>query len=49
MLELKSIVSKVIRNFELSIKMENENIRLFSELILRPEKGIVLCAKERNL
>lgn len=47
MLELKSIISKTIRNFELSINKENEELELISELILRPENGIVLCAKQR--
>lgn len=47
MLEMKSIVTKVIRNFELSIAKENEELVLISELILRPENGIVLSVKPR--
>ena len=47
MLEMKSLTSKIIRNFQLSIKKENEELDLISELILRPENGIVLCATSR--
>lgn len=47
MLEMKSIVSKLIRNYELTIAKENENLVLISELILRPENGIVICVKPR--
>lgn len=48
MLEMKSLTSKVIRNFELSISKENEKLELIAELILRPANGIVLCAKQRS-
>ncbi|CRK96913.1 CLUMA_CG010305, isoform A [Clunio marinus] len=47
MLEMKSIVSKVIRNFKVFISKEHENLKLISELILRPENGIVLMVKSR--
>lgn len=47
MLEMKSAASKIIRNFELSISEENGKLVLLSELILRAENGIVLCAKQR--
>lgn len=47
MLEMKSIISKIIRNFNLSMAKENQELQLISELILRPENGIKLCAKQR--
>jgi cytochrome P450 family 4 len=47
MLEMKSILSKVVRNFELSISKENEKLELIAALILRPENGIVLDIKKR--
>lgn len=47
MLEMKSLTSKVIRHFELSILKENEELELISELVLRSENGIVLSAKQR--
>jgi cytochrome P450 len=46
-LEMKSIVSKVVRNFTLSIAKENEDLQLVSEFVLRPQNGIKLCAKQR--
>lgn len=49
MLEMKSLTSKVIKNFELSIKKENEELELVAELVLRPENGIVLQAKARAI
>lgn len=48
MLELKSIVSKVIRSYEISIKKENQELEMSSQIILRPLNGVVLCAKRRN-
>jgi cytochrome P450 len=48
MLEMKSIVSKIIKNFELSIKKENEELELCAPLVLRPVNGIVLNVKSRN-
>ncbi|CRK94499.1 CLUMA_CG008004, isoform A [Clunio marinus] len=47
MLEMKSIISKVIRNFKLSISKDNEDLKLIAELILRPENGIVLRVQNR--
>jgi cytochrome P450 family 4 len=48
MLEMKSIVSKIIKNFELSIKKENEKLHLCSHLVLRSENGIVLNVQKRK-
>lgn len=48
MLELKSIVSKVVRNFEITIKKENQELELSSQLILRPINGVILSVKRRN-
>lgn len=47
MLEMKSLTSKIVRNFQLSILKENEELELIAEIVLRPENGIVLCAKSR--
>lgn len=46
-LEMKSVVSKIVRNFKLSIAKENEDLQLVSEFVLRPQNGIKLCAKQR--
>lgn len=48
MLEMKSTISKVLRNFELAVAPGYEPI-LISELILRPENGVVLIMKDRKL
>jgi cytochrome P450 family 4 len=48
MLEMKSILSKIIRNFELSIKKENEQLELCAPLTLQPANGIVLNIKSRK-
>lgn len=47
MLEMKSTVSKVLRNFELSVTPGYVPIEI-AELILRPENGISLILKERK-
>lgn len=48
MLEMKSIVSKVVRNFEILIKEENKELILCTELIMRPKHGIKLQFKKRQ-
>lgn len=48
MLEMKSIVSKIVKNFEISVKDENADPTLVVELILRPKDGIVLSFKPRK-
>lgn len=47
MLEMKSTISKVLRNFELSVVPNFEPV-IISELILRPENGIWLQLKKIN-
>lgn len=48
MYELKSIISKIIRNFELSLTEESKSFpRLSAELILRPESPINFQFKPR--
>jgi cytochrome P450 family 4 len=47
MLELKSIISKIIENFQLSITKENENLTLVAEMILRSTNGVVLDVRKR--
>ncbi|KAG5670296.1 hypothetical protein PVAND_000572 [Polypedilum vanderplanki] len=48
MLELKSVLSKIVRNFEVCVRKENENPIYASELVLRPMNGIYLYFKDRN-
>jgi cytochrome P450 family 4 len=47
MLEIKSLAAKVLRNFELSITKENEELPLSIDLILKPIKGPVMSVKSR--
>jgi cytochrome P450 family 4 len=47
MLEMKSTISKTLRNFELTLAPGYEPI-LVAELILRPENGIQLVLKHRK-
>jgi hypothetical protein len=47
MLEMKSTVSKVLRNFELSVASGYEPV-LVMEVILRPENGVMLVLKDRK-
>ncbi|CRL05138.1 CLUMA_CG018015, isoform A [Clunio marinus] len=48
MLEMKSIVAKIIRNFKLSVTKENEKLELIAELVLRPVNGVKLRVQKRN-
>lgn len=48
MLEMKSVVSKLVKNFELSVKKENQEPTLISELVLRAKEGIILGLKARK-
>lgn len=45
MFEMKSIVCKIVRNFELSVN--NENIEVFSDLVLKSTTGVMLKVKKR--
>lgn len=46
--EIKSIVSKILRNFELVLTKESEIYPVLSaELVLRPESSICFCFKPR--
>ncbi|XP_049536656.1 cytochrome P450 4d1-like [Anopheles darlingi] len=48
MLEIKSVASKVIRQYELLPPAEPQNISFIAELILRPEHGIPLRVRTRT-
>ncbi|CAO1423337.1 unnamed protein product [Diamesa serratosioi] len=48
MLEMKSIISKVVRNFLLTITKEDEDLKLISELVLRSENGVRISVKKRE-
>lgn len=45
--EMKSIISKVLRYFEISVPSDYEP-RLIAELVLRPENGMKLNFKKRQ-
>lgn len=47
MFELKSIICKIVRNFELSIS-NDENVEVLSELVLKSTKGVLLHVKKRQ-
>lgn len=47
MYEMKSVVSKVIRSFELTLPNDPAELVLSNELVLRPVNGIVLKLKQR--
>lgn len=49
MLEIKCLVSKVVRNFKLSISKENENIQFVADIVLRTHDGIKLLVEPRNI
>lgn len=48
MYELKSMISKVIKSFELSLPEKDYEPIIVAELILRPESGIELKVKPRT-
>jgi hypothetical protein len=48
MMELKSVVSKLVKNFKISVKKEDENPKYASELVLRPVDGINLSFEARK-
>jgi hypothetical protein len=47
MYEMKSAISKVLRNFELKVAPGYKPI-LIAELILRPQNGVMLVLNERK-
>lgn len=47
MLEMKSVVSKILRNFEVTVAPSYEPI-LIAEMILRPENGMMLKFQSRK-
>lgn len=47
-LEMKSLVSKVLRNFEISMDPSYRKPILIAEIILKPENGIFLNLKKRE-
>lgn len=50
MLEMKSIITKLVRNFEISLPphLKDKDLVLVAELILRPWDGVLVNLKERN-
>lgn len=51
MLEMKSIITKLLRNFEFKLppNTEDKELVLIAEVILRPWDGILLNVKKRDL
>lgn len=47
MLELKSVLSKIVKNFEIIVSKKNENIVIAPELVLRTVNGVNLSFKQR--
>lgn len=47
-LEMKSIATQIVRNFELSITEEHSELVMMSDVVLRTENGIVLSVKKRD-
>jgi cytochrome P450 len=47
MIEMRSAVAKVIRNFKLTVAEENSELILSVELVLQPANGPILCATPR--
>lgn len=45
---MKSIVSKIIRKFELSVSEKYAELEVYSELVLRSVNGVVLNIEERK-
>lgn len=48
MLEMKSILSKIVSNFEIFVHKENEEPTLIAQLVLKSKDGIILNFKKRN-
>jgi cytochrome P450 family 4 len=48
MLEMKSVVSKVLRHFAIELAVDYEPVLIF-EIILRPENGVMLKMNKRRL
>lgn len=49
MLEEKSIISSIIRNFKIKSLQKREDIKMVQELVLRPVGGIMLQLDRRQL
>ena len=48
MLEIKSIISKIIKDFQILVHKEDENPSYAQEIVLRPDNGINLRFKLRS-
>lgn len=46
--ELKSIICKVLRKYEISIPKGKENLAVYSDLVLKSVDGVTLAIKTRN-
>lgn len=46
--EMKSIICKIVRHFELSVSEENMAIKIYGDLVLKPVEGVMIIIKKRN-
>ena len=48
MLEEKTVLSYILRNYEVKSLDRREDIRILSELVIRPENGIRITVEPRK-
>jgi cytochrome P450 family 4 len=47
--EMKSIICKIVKNFELFVPKKHENLDIYGDLVLKSDGGIVIKFTKRNL
>jgi hypothetical protein len=47
MYELKSIISKIVKNFELSLPGGGEEPEIYSDMVLNTQNGVKIAVKKR--
>lgn len=45
--EMKSIITKIVRDFELTVSKDNLTIKVYGDLVLKPVDGVMLKIKKR--
>jgi hypothetical protein len=48
MMEEKTVISMILRNFNLQSNLRMEDIPMMAELVLRPKNGLYLTLTKRN-
>lgn len=46
--EIRTIISKVVKNYRLTLANENENLPLTLEVVMRPLNGVLLNISKRH-